>query len=129
MLPLDVYLENELEIVQKASGLVEDLTETVGYKLLKSDPESKIVVNFHGVSFLHMSIAFLFFDIMFHNLFFLRTYSFTLDHPASVCSNQLSERWPRSPRVPHLNLPLPIGNPPLSSPNMRLPRLRALNPQ
>lgn len=49
MLPLDVYLENELEIVQKASGLVEDLTSTVGYKLLKNDPESKVIVNFHGV--------------------------------------------------------------------------------
>lgn len=50
MLPLDVYLENELEIVQKASGLVEDLTQTVGYKLLKGDPDSRVVVNFHGVS-------------------------------------------------------------------------------
>jgi hypothetical protein len=49
VLPLDVYLENELEIVQKATGLVEDLTETVGYKLLRDDPESKVVVNFHGV--------------------------------------------------------------------------------
>ncbi|KAF2789350.1 hypothetical protein K505DRAFT_253540 [Melanomma pulvis-pyrius CBS 109.77] len=48
VLPLDVYLENELEIVQKSSGLVEDLTKTVGYKLLKSDPESRVVVNFHG---------------------------------------------------------------------------------
>lgn len=49
VLPLDVYLENELEIVQKSSGLVEDLTTTVGYKLLMNDPESRVVVNFHGV--------------------------------------------------------------------------------
>ncbi|KAF2709709.1 hypothetical protein K504DRAFT_280846 [Pleomassaria siparia CBS 279.74] len=48
VLPLDVYLENELEVVHKSSGLVEDLTKTVGYKLLKSDPESQVVVNFHG---------------------------------------------------------------------------------
>lgn len=49
VLPLDVYLENENEIVQKATGLVGDLKETVGYKLLKKDAKSKVVVNFHGV--------------------------------------------------------------------------------
>ncbi|KAH7127024.1 Alpha/Beta hydrolase protein [Dendryphion nanum] len=50
VLPLDVYLDNENEIVQKAiSGeVVEDLKETVGYKLLKNDAKSKVVVNFHG---------------------------------------------------------------------------------
>ncbi|KAF2192623.1 hypothetical protein K469DRAFT_315496 [Zopfia rhizophila CBS 207.26] len=48
VLPLDVYLEYETEIVQKASGPVEDMTTTVGYKLLKRDPESQVVVNFHG---------------------------------------------------------------------------------
>ena len=50
VLPLDVYFENEGEAVQKATGLVEDLAQTVGYKLLKSDPDSRVVVNFHGVS-------------------------------------------------------------------------------
>lgn len=49
MLPLDVYLENESEIVQKATGLVGDLKETVGFKLLKRDAKSRVVVNFHGV--------------------------------------------------------------------------------
>jgi hypothetical protein len=45
-----VYLENEVEIVQKATGWVGDLKQTVGYKLLQRDPKSKIVINFHGVS-------------------------------------------------------------------------------
>jgi hypothetical protein len=51
VLPLDVYLENENEIVQKAAGgVVEDLKETVGWRLAERDPESRVVVNFHGVS-------------------------------------------------------------------------------
>jgi hypothetical protein len=50
VLPLDVYLANENELVQKATGIVDDLKETVGYKLMKKDPKTKIVVNFHGVS-------------------------------------------------------------------------------
>ncbi|KAF2659246.1 alpha/beta-hydrolase [Lophiostoma macrostomum CBS 122681] len=48
VLPLDVYLDNENEIVQKATGLVGDLQETIGYKLLQRDPKSRVVVNFHG---------------------------------------------------------------------------------
>ncbi|KAF2021776.1 alpha/beta-hydrolase [Aaosphaeria arxii CBS 175.79] len=50
VLPMDVYLENEAELVQETvTGLVvEDLTKTVGYKLFKRDSKSKVVVNFHG---------------------------------------------------------------------------------
>ncbi|KAF2105300.1 Alpha/Beta hydrolase protein [Lophiotrema nucula] len=48
VLPLDVYLEHENEIVQKTTGLVEDLKETVGYRILKKDEGSKVVINFHG---------------------------------------------------------------------------------
>ena len=49
VLPLDEYLEHENEIVQTYSGPVDDLTTTVGYKILKEDPERQIVINFHGV--------------------------------------------------------------------------------
>lgn len=51
-MPLDVYLENEVELVQASTTgeVVDDLESTVGAKLLKRDPESRIVVNFHGVS-------------------------------------------------------------------------------
>jgi hypothetical protein len=53
VLPLDVYLENEHELYTKAvSGeIVDELKGTVGEKLLSSDPESRVVVNFHGVGF------------------------------------------------------------------------------
>ncbi|KAB2107206.1 hypothetical protein AG0111_0g3992 [Alternaria gaisen] len=50
VLPLDVYLENEHELCTKAvSGeIVDELKGTVGEKLLSNDPESRVVVNFHG---------------------------------------------------------------------------------
>ncbi|KAI4652738.1 uncharacterized protein J4E78_007565 [Alternaria triticimaculans] len=50
VLPLDVYLENEHELFTAAvSGEVaEELKGTIGEKLLSSDPESRVVVNFHG---------------------------------------------------------------------------------
>ncbi|KAF2681319.1 alpha/beta-hydrolase [Lentithecium fluviatile CBS 122367] len=49
VLPLDVYLDHEHEVVQKSvGGVVEDFEATVGAKLLKKDVKSKVVVNFHG---------------------------------------------------------------------------------
>jgi hypothetical protein len=59
VLPLDVYLENENELVQAVTTgeVVDGLEGTVGAKLLKRDVDGRVVVNFHGVS--------LFFYIMF----------------------------------------------------------------
>lgn len=53
VLPLDVYLENENELVQAVNSgeVVDGLEGTVGAKLLKRDVESRVVVNFHGVSY------------------------------------------------------------------------------
>jgi hypothetical protein len=57
-----MYLENEIELVKAVTtGEVTDgLEGTVGAKLLKRDPESKVVVNFHGVSLIF------FFCLMFY---------------------------------------------------------------
>jgi hypothetical protein len=64
-----VYLENEIELVKAVNtGEVTDgLEGTVGAKLLRRDPESRVVVNFHGVSlyslvsyFIHLYLAELF---------------------------------------------------------------------
>jgi hypothetical protein len=54
VLPLDVYFENESELVKAVTTgeVVDGLDGTVGAKLLKRDAESKVVVNFHGVSLL-----------------------------------------------------------------------------
>ncbi|KAF1941561.1 hypothetical protein EJ02DRAFT_434719 [Clathrospora elynae] len=50
VLPLDVYLENEYELVTapNAGDTVEELKGTVGERLMRRDGESRVVVNFHG---------------------------------------------------------------------------------
>ncbi|KAF1975502.1 hypothetical protein BU23DRAFT_75653 [Bimuria novae-zelandiae CBS 107.79] len=51
VLPLDVYLENEMEIVSAAGdGVVEaeDFASTLGAKFMRKDAKSRLVVNFHG---------------------------------------------------------------------------------
>lgn len=52
MLPLDVYLQNEDSLVMGTTTgeVVDELKGTHGEKLLRSDPEARVVVNFHGVS-------------------------------------------------------------------------------
>jgi hypothetical protein len=51
VLPLDVYLDNEAELVQKVTSgeVVDGLEGTVGKRLMKKEGE-RVVVNFHGVS-------------------------------------------------------------------------------
>jgi hypothetical protein len=62
VLPLDVYLANEVELAQAATSgeVVDGLEGTVGAKLLKRDAESRVVVNFHGVSLFLIFSCFLF---------------------------------------------------------------------
>ncbi|KAF2003830.1 alpha/beta-hydrolase [Amniculicola lignicola CBS 123094] len=48
VLPYDVYLEHEDEIVQKAVTHTEDFKASVAHKLLRKDSESRVVINFHG---------------------------------------------------------------------------------
>ena len=45
ILPLDVYAEHEREITAQPSGPADELTKTVGYKLLKADPKSRVIIN------------------------------------------------------------------------------------
>ena len=54
VLPLDVYFEHETELANLASEEAldsDDFIAGLGAKLLRKDAESKLVVNFHGVSF------------------------------------------------------------------------------
>jgi hypothetical protein len=59
VIPLDVYLENEQELstASTAREIVEGLKGTVGEKLLSMDKESRVVVNFHGVSTAFFSVS------------------------------------------------------------------------
>lgn len=53
VLPLDVYLEHEKELVSRVQDDVlesEDFTRSLGARLLAGDEEARLVVNFHGVS-------------------------------------------------------------------------------
>lgn len=45
VLPLSLYAQHEAEILAQPPGPVSDLRETAGYKLLASDPESRLVIN------------------------------------------------------------------------------------
>jgi hypothetical protein len=72
VLPLDVYLENESELIQVTSSgeVTEGLEGTVAAKLLKRDPESRVVVNFHGVSFLRLpSLGTLYLSTLSYSIF------------------------------------------------------------
>jgi hypothetical protein len=44
-LPVDAYLDHEREIAREPGGPADDFTTSIGYKLLKEDPESRIVIN------------------------------------------------------------------------------------
>jgi hypothetical protein len=53
VLPLDVYLEHERELVSRVQDDVVgsgEFESTLGARLLREDAGSKLVVNFHGVS-------------------------------------------------------------------------------
>ncbi|KAI9767133.1 MAG: hypothetical protein M1840_005922 [Geoglossum simile] len=48
ILPLAVYAKNEQLLVGQAPGYTEDYTATESFKLLVNDPESRLVIYFHG---------------------------------------------------------------------------------
>lgn len=52
VLPLDVYLQNEDQLTMGTTTgeVADELEGTMSEKLLRADPESRVVVNFHGVS-------------------------------------------------------------------------------
>lgn len=97
MLPLDVYLENEHELVIGATTgeAVEELKGTLGEKLLRRDGESRVVVNFHGVSL--VVVPFYFFPGLLESCTWylpFRQKSFSLDLPSFVLLSDIF--WIRS---------------------------------
>ncbi|RFU32564.1 hypothetical protein B7463_g3782, partial [Scytalidium lignicola] len=48
ILPLGLYAEHESELLQQPSGCAEDITKTRAFELLKTDPESRLIIIFHG---------------------------------------------------------------------------------
>ena len=45
VLPLGLYAEHRDVLLDHDSGLVEDITQSAGFKLLRDDPEARLIIN------------------------------------------------------------------------------------
>lgn len=90
VLPLDTYLQNEDQLVMSTTTgeVVDELKGTIGGKLLRADPEARVVVNFHGVS----------------RSFFLRSIVKSCISHSDTCT----ERRPFGTRLAPVDLPLDL---------------------
>lgn len=50
ILPLELYRQHERELIEEPTGLVSDITDRLGFKLLRDDPSSLLVLYFHGAA-------------------------------------------------------------------------------
>ncbi|TVY33366.1 Monoacylglycerol lipase [Lachnellula occidentalis] len=50
VLPLELYREHEVSLLDEPSGFVSDITSTHAFKLLRDDPEARLVLHFHGAA-------------------------------------------------------------------------------
>ncbi|PMD52445.1 alpha/beta-hydrolase [Hyaloscypha bicolor E] len=48
VMPLGLYAKYESEILQQPSGCAEDITKTKAFRLLRDNPDSRLIINFHG---------------------------------------------------------------------------------
>jgi len=48
VMPLGLYAKHESEILRQPSGCAEDITKTKAFELLRVDPQSRLIINFHG---------------------------------------------------------------------------------
>lgn len=45
VLPLGLYEQHEATLREQQPGVVSDITKTIGFKLLTSDPKSRLIIN------------------------------------------------------------------------------------
>lgn len=50
VLPIELYRRHEKKLLDELSGLVPDVTDRLGFKLLRDDPESLLVLYLHGAA-------------------------------------------------------------------------------
>ncbi|KAK3672224.1 hypothetical protein LTR78_007977 [Recurvomyces mirabilis] len=50
ILPVGLYRQREIDLLHEASGFVPDITSRLGFKLLRDDPEARLVIHFHGAA-------------------------------------------------------------------------------
>ncbi|KAH8816401.1 Alpha/Beta hydrolase protein [Xylogone sp. PMI_703] len=48
ILPLGLYAKHESELLQQPSGCTEDITKMKSFELLKAEPDSRLIIAFHG---------------------------------------------------------------------------------
>ncbi|KAG7002262.1 MICOS complex subunit mic60 [Physcia stellaris] len=48
ILPIALYTRNEQPLLYEPAGLSNNVADTLAFKLLSTDPESRLVINFHG---------------------------------------------------------------------------------
>ncbi|KAI9807858.1 MAG: hypothetical protein M1825_005164 [Sarcosagium campestre] len=48
VLPLGLYAKNEVALIEEPSGLRDDILQSKAFSLLADDPDSRLVINFHG---------------------------------------------------------------------------------
>lgn len=50
VLPIELYRQHESALVAEPSGFVSDITSRYAFKLLRDDPEARLVLHFHGAA-------------------------------------------------------------------------------
>jgi abhydrolase domain-containing protein 12 len=48
ILPIGLHRKHMTELMHQPAGLVADVTDTLGFKLLRDDPEAMLAIHFHG---------------------------------------------------------------------------------
>ena len=48
ILPIELYRKNELSLVEEPIGFVSDITSRRAFKLLRDDPEARLILHMHG---------------------------------------------------------------------------------
>jgi len=51
-MPLGLYAKHESEILQQPSGLADDITQTTAFRLLRDDPDSRLIINCEYIQYI-----------------------------------------------------------------------------
>lgn len=50
ILPIELYREHEADLLAEPTGVISDIQSRLAFKLLQGDPESRLVIHFHGAA-------------------------------------------------------------------------------
>lgn len=48
ILPIELYLQHELTLIEEPSGFASDLTSRLAFELLRDDPDARLIIHMHG---------------------------------------------------------------------------------